>query len=125
MATIAEQRAAVAAALSGVTELDVRPAGPVKSPKAGDGWVVVGDVTPAGYRSWDAPLTGLVVLGSDLVKAEALADEWTLPALAALDSAADLLFSDLTARREQLSAGEASAGALFVLTISLTVEVSL
>ena len=54
--TVAELRTALAAALSTVTGVDVRPY-TVKSPRLGDGWVTLVRAVPDGYRTAAATVT--------------------------------------------------------------------
>lgn len=123
MATIAQARTALAAALStvdGVTAT-ARPA-PGITPVTGDGWVEVGQVEPVDYTGCLAQMRCVVILGAD----QALADEsYETDVLDLIDAvtSADIPTTGIRAEFASISVGQAVSALLYAALITVSVEV--
>lgn len=91
--------------------------------RPGDGWVVLDTVGVGDFqRSATATLIGYVVLGSDETKADAKADDLTVPMLRVGEGMNGF---DMTVRPIAIIAGEPSfPGQVYALALTLTVEIS-
>jgi hypothetical protein len=123
MASIRDQQAAVAAALTatglGFTVGTV-PATPVR---AGVGWVNVGRVSIGQMlRTADCTFTAVLVLGDDDRKAAEFLAASSVPLLNALTTGA-LHAGDVTVEPVTLPAGDVEPAALYALIVTLTLEV--
>jgi hypothetical protein len=124
--TLKEAREGFAAALQAVNgPIPLRiKSRPVKGNlRQGDGWVVVGgDATPSEFaRSYDAILTGWLILGSDETKADELVDELTIPLI---DAAVGFDGRDVACRPSAITGGEGVPGLLYALSVTATVEIT-
>jgi hypothetical protein len=117
--TLALAREILAARLNeALPDLHVRPRGVVKSPRQGDGWVTVSQITPEDYTRCRVVLTAIVVLGSDSDLADQLLDTWTVPVFqAALQSmpTAEAILEPVSLQVE--------TGSLAAFTIKISTEV--
>lgn len=113
----ADARQATAAALSAVPGVTVAPY-PVRTPRTGDGWVVLVRATPETFGSSALTLTAVVVCGPDEVAAEKKADEWLVPLL----DAASSLGGDVVVETVSVAVGS-TATPLYAITVTLTMEV--
>ncbi len=123
MATISEQRAAVAAAVSlaaGMTVTTERPTHPMQ----GSGWVNLTRVAPSAFSvtTCDATFAVALVLGADERVAIDLSATLSVPVINAVTAGAlhpDGVFIETAL----LPAGDASPGDLYALILTLTLEV--
>lgn len=119
--TLAEARAAAAAALSEVPGVHVR-AYPLKGPsgpRAGDGWIVVPRVEVATFRSCLATLNAVVILGaSDETAAEEKLDALAVELVGAATAVA------ITASLSSDVLTLADGGAYYAAVMTLTMEVN-
>lgn len=119
--TLTTARAAIATALSTVSGLDVR-ARPIKTPKAGDGWVTITRIVPADFSACLATFTAVVVLGADSAKAEELFESYGVDVIDAVTSST-LNPTDVALEPQALVVGDqASPMYVLALTLSLLVE---
>lgn len=117
--SLAEARAAVAAALSTVSGLTVRTR-PVATPKVGDGWVVVTRLAPAAFTACAATFTAVVILGADEAAAEGLLETYGVACIDAVTSR--LQAADVSLEAQVLLAGTTSTP-LYAIAVTLTLEV--
>lgn len=131
---LTEARSRVAAAVSKVV---VEPDGrdpftlkctprPVQNNiRVGDSWVVFGTSTPGPtLGSRDVTLEALVSLGSDRELADLLVDYVEAPLLACLDDDPELYGRDITVSPQQMVAAGSGGGRVYVLTLSVVLELS-
>ena len=121
VATIAEQRAAIATALSGVASLKVKPRPVTGNLKANDGWVNVGKIRPFDFAASMAEFTAVVVLGTDPNLAETRME--TL-AVELLDTITTLAVTDVSIEPQLMVGGDAAAANVYILALSFSMEVS-
>lgn len=120
MATITHQRAALAAALSGVSGLRVRDARPAV-PRAGDGWVSVQRVSPgATVRTCDCTFVAVLLLGADERSA---ADQAAILAVPIIDAVTTGPLHPDGVAVETATITSGDGGDLYSLIVTLTVEV--
>lgn len=125
MTTIAEARAALAAAVSTVVWDDPQTVACKPHPvpgnvRPGDGWVTVGRSTfGLTYRDIRVPLSAFVSLGSDEPFADARVDELVVPLL---KSVADLYAADVSLEAQQIVTQ--GGGVIFALALSATFDLS-
>lgn len=129
MSTVAQQRAAVAAALNTLGTVDgvavnVRSHPTVPSPVPGDGWVVAGPVKPADFTACWATLTAVLVLSQDEARAEILYDELAVPMVNAVTQTEGLHTTDVTLDPSFSITTGTSATPLYALALTLTLEVT-
>ena len=118
--TLTEAREALADALSGVSGLSVRARPTVKTPKTGDGWVVITRLSPSTFSTCSAVLTAVLILGSDAPKAEELFEQY---GTAVIDAVTDALnVSDVSLEAQALVAGNPAAP-LYAIALTITLEV--
>lgn len=120
MKTITTAREALAAALSAIDGLAVRPRPGLKNPRPGDGWIIAGKITPAGYTDATVVLTAVIVLGQDQASAEDLYETWAVDALDTATKITDMPVADAAAEPGTLPTEGAP---LYGFTITLTTEV--
>lgn len=124
--TVTQARQAVAAAINtvvvaGTPTLDVAVQ-PRSEPKPGQGWTQPPTLTPAGFGGVNAAtLTTVVVLGPELLRADDLYSAWASPILTAVTNVVAAF--DVTVAPEQLLAGDGITAAVYVLSLTLTLEV--
>jgi len=119
---LVEARIALAAAVStlpGVTCV----AHPIPGNlRLGDAFVTVGRVTPGQFLTeYTAVLSAYVVLGSDEALADTKLDELTVPLLACVQN---LYAADVSVEPQQLLTGGSTPGTVFVLALSVTLDLS-
>lgn len=124
MATIAEQRAAVASAVSLAAGMSVTTERPTH-PRQGSGWVNLTRVVPSSFSvaACDATFTVVLVLGADERKAIELSATLAVPVINAVTQGA-LHPDGVAIETALLPAGDASPGDLFALILTLTLEVA-
>lgn len=121
MASLVETRDALAAAVNAVdASLRVKTR-TVKTPRADDGWVITGKLTPATYAACDAVLIVLVLLGADETRSQERFDVLAVPLVDALTKGA-LHPQDVTCEPVTVLVGE-PAVPMYALTLTLTLEV--
>lgn len=123
MATISEQRAAIAAAVSlasGMTVGTVRPT----LGRQGIGWVNLTRVVPSSFSvtACDATYTVVLVLGSDERQAAELSGALAVPVIGGVY--AELHPSDVSVEMALIPAGDAVPGDVYAMIVTLTVEVA-
>lgn len=122
MASLAQTRTDVATVLSGVGGMTVRTR-PVAGPKALDGWVNVGRITPGQtYTTKSVTFVAVLVLGSDERTAEGLIETLSGPVLDAVTTG-PLHPDSVVIEPGLIPAGDVAPAQLYVLTLSLTLEV--
>lgn len=120
---LADTRESIADALTAAVEdLHVRPRGPVRSPKQGDGWVTIGRMVPADYCRTLVTLVTVIALSADDGLAEELLDTWAVPAIDAVTKAEDLNVTDVAVEPVSLLV-EQTGATLHAMTVTLTTEV--
>lgn len=109
----------VAEAANTVAGLDIRTKPGLRNPGVGQGWVTVGSMVPASFRTVAVTLVVVVCLGSDIDKAEDLIDLYGVPMLDAVTNA----LACAGVRLEPVSLSTEQGGTLHGYTLTLTVEV--
>ena len=118
VATAQARAAAILSGLGGSVRTE-----PVTSPRAGDGWVLIGRVTPGStLTTFDVVLTGVLVLGSDQRAAAVLLRTLPTNVVRALTTG-ELHPQDVSVEPAELPAGEVASGPMYALIVTLTVEV--
>lgn len=124
--TIAELRTTLAAAVSAVSvpgtpDIDVTVY-PRTEPRAGQGWTQPPSLEPGGFGGvHNATVAVLVALSDDVRRADELYTAWASAVFTAATSAVPA--ADATVTPEQVSAGDSSPAAFYVLVVTLTTEV--
>lgn len=123
MATIDEQRTAIAAALTGVGGLTVRTERPVQA-RALDGWVNVAKVAPSSFATTacDCTFTAVLILGADERHATERVAELSVPVINAVTTG-PLHPDGVSLEPAVLPVGDVSPGNLYALILTLTLEV--
>jgi hypothetical protein len=118
---ISDTRDAIAAALSELEDITVRPRTLVRSPRIGEGWVTLGNISPSTF------LTGLtvnfrviIVLGADLDAAETRYEELAPDVIEAITQIDDVQTSDVEIEPVSLAVEGSATNAI---TLTLTTEV--
>jgi hypothetical protein len=124
--TVTEARQAIADAINAVTVAGTPPLAVTLRPRteqrAGQGWTQPPALEPAAFGGVNAAtISAIVVLGTDLGRADELYDLWASPVLTAATSAVASI--DATVTPEQLLAGDGVTAAVYILTLTLTMEV--
>lgn len=124
MATIAEQRAAIAAAVSLAAGMAVATERPTH-PRQGSGWVNLTRVAPSALSnvSCDATFSVVLVLGADERRAAELSATLAVPLVNAVTQGA-LHPDGVAVETALLPAGDVSPGDLYALILTLTLEVA-
>lgn len=124
MATIAEQRAAVASVVSLAAGMTVKTERPT-IPRQGHGWVNLTRVVPSAFSvaACDATFTVVLVLGADERRAVELSATLAVPVINAVTTGA-LHPDGVSVETALLPAGDAAPGDLFALILTLTLEVA-
>lgn len=124
--TILELRAALAAAVSAVSvpgtpDLDVT-VHPRTEPRPGQGWTQPPTLEIGGFGGVHrATVSLLVALSADVRRADELFSAWASAVFTAATNAVPC--ADASVTPEQISAGDSSPAALYVLVATLTTEV--
>lgn len=92
---IIDVRQSIADALNTIEGLNIRPRGPVKTPKQGDGWVTISRIAPSDYVRCTASFDVLIILSSDQAMAEELLDTWAIQAIDAVTGCPDLCVGEV------------------------------
>lgn len=113
---------ALAVALSTVSDVAVQAAGPVFSPRPGDGWVTIGRMSPEGYGDgYLVVLQARVVMHHELAQAEVIYRQKATQLLqAVLD--ADLGSTDVSIEPAAFLVGEI-ASPLYCAEVTISLEV--
>lgn len=120
--TLEQACTAVAAALSTVSGVSVQAVGPSSSPRPGDGWVVIGPMTPEGYgESFMVTLQARVVMHHEIAQAETTYRQQATKLLQAI-AAADLGSTDVSIEPAAFLVGEI-ASPLYCAEITVSMEV--
>jgi hypothetical protein len=124
VATISEQRAAIAAAISPAAGMSVRTERPGIA-RAGDGWVNLTRVAPSAFANTtcDATFTVVLVLGADERRAVELAATLSVPVINAVTTGA-LHPDGVAIETAVIPAGDSAPGDLYALILTLTLEVA-
>lgn len=122
--TLAGARQALADVLSsldGIGTATPRPA--TKTPRYGDAWVVMRELAPARFGGvCSVQLVGVVCLGADRARAEQHVDDLAVPLLNAVTEA--IPASGVLVEPGELTVPDTQTGSVFILTVTLTTEVS-
>ena len=122
MATISEQRAAVAAALNTIGGITVTAHPVTNNLRPGDGWVNVTRIAPSDFSASAATMAAVVALGPDPVASDALFD--TL-AVQLVDTITDMGgVTDVSAEPLLLVADGTVPGNLYAIQVIFTLEVT-
>lgn len=119
---LTDARETIALALSALAGLNVRARPPVKSPRPGDGWVVVRRLAPADFQRSSATLIAVIVLGTDVAAAEELLDQLAVPMIDTATMIFGLPTADVTLETAELLL-DGGGAALHAATVTLTTEV--
>jgi hypothetical protein len=92
--------------------------------RAGDAWVTPPRVTPATFGLARAELETVIVLSADPTRASGLFAELAVPVLDAVTQIDELPVADVEVTPQSLLAGDAATGALYLLVVNATAEVS-
>jgi len=124
--TVTEARQAVAAAINSVVVAGTPTLAvslqPRSEQRAGQGWTQPPTLEPAAFGGINsATLSAVVALGTELLRADELYSAWASPVLTAVTSAVASI--DAAVTPEQLLAGDGVTAAVYVLVVTLTLEV--
>jgi hypothetical protein len=122
MATIAEQRAAVAAALSAIPDLAVTDHPVTNNVRPRDGWVNVTRIAPADYSASAATMQAVVVLSPDSTKADTMLDDLGVALIDAVTGIGGV--TDVSLEPMLLIGEGASPGNIYAVAITFTLEVT-
>lgn len=122
MATVAEQRAAVAAALNALPDLIVTDHPVTNNVRPYDGWVNVTRIAPVDYSTSAATMQAVVILSPDAIKADTMLDSLgvqLIDAVTGIGGVADVSLEPM------LLVGEGSSpGNIYAVAITFTQEVT-